>query len=376
MLLVVTHTFNVFSQRILQVKKQETMSLKLSQICRKYSLLLGFLLFFQFVYSQYNFAELDKQIAEHAKMLGGNMVTLIYKDNKIVYEKKVGDFDKRTIIPIASCSKWFTAAMVMTLVDEGKISLDDKVSKYIPLFDAYRKSYITIRHCLSHQTGIQQDAPTVLNLLDRKKFVSLEEEVNSFAKKDIDFNPGTGFYYGGVGLNIAARICEIVTRKNFNQLMLERIFRPLGMRTTTFQNENFSLPPNPSGGAKSCAEEYMNFLTMILNNGVYKDKRILSEAAIKEMQTEQISIDKIKYIPKVADGATYGLGEWIMEKDANNVGTVISSPGLFGSWPMIDKCRGYAVVFFVKTLINESKRNIYDDIKSSIDNCIPKTKCN
>lgn len=354
------------------------MSSFLSSICRKCSPIVGFLLFFQSAFAQYDFTELNKQIDNHSKELGGNVVALIYKDNKVIYEKKVGDFDKRSVIPIASCSKWLTAALVMELVDEGKISLDDKVSKYIPIFTTYGKSYITIRHCLSHQTGIQQDPPTILNILERKKFVSLEEEVNNFAsKKDIDFNPGMGFHYGGAGLNIAARICEIVTRKNFNQLMLEKIFRPLGMRTTTFQNDNYSLPPNPSGGAKSCAEEYLNFLTMILHNGVYKDKRVLSEAAIKEMQTSQVDLSMIKYAPKAAEGFTYGLGEWIMEKDAANVGTIISCPGLFGTWPMIDKIRGYAMVIFVKNWISsENKKKIYSDIISAVENILPQENLN
>jgi CubicO group peptidase (beta-lactamase class C family) len=354
------------------------MSLFFALICRKCSATAVFLLFFQSAFSQYDFTELNKRIDSHAKDLGGNMVALIYKDNKVIYEKKIGDFDKKSVIPVAGCSKWLTAALVMELVDEGKISLDDKISKYIPLFATYGKSYITIRHCLSHQTGIKQEQPMFLNILDKKKFASLEEEVNSYAsKKDIDFNAGTGFYYGEAGLNIAGRICEIVTRKNFNQLMLEKIFRPLGMRVTTFQNDNYSLPPNPSGGAKSCADEYLNFLTMILNNGVYKGKRVLSEAAIKEMQTSQNDLSMVKYAPKTTEGFTYGLGEWIMEKNADNAGTVICSPSLLGTWPMIDKNRGYAMVIFVKALnSSENKGKLYADIITSVQNIIPQDKNN
>ena len=346
-------------------------------ICRKCSPALIFLLFFQSAFCQYDFTLLNNKLELHSKELGGNIVALLYKDNKVIYEKKIGAFDKKTPIPIASCSKWLTTAMIMTLVDEGKISLDDKVIKYIPLFATYRKSYITIRQCLSHQTGIKQEQPSIMNILERKKYPSLEEEVNSFAKKDIDFNPGTGFYYGDIGINIAARICEIVTKKNFNQLMLEKIFRPMGMRVTTFQNENYNLPPNPSGGAKSCPEEYLNFLTMILNKGIYKDKRILSEVAIKEMETQQIDPATIKYIPKAAEGYSYGLGEWLIDKDADNKGVVISCPGLFGSFPLIDNCRGYAFVIFTKTLISgENKKKIYTDIIDSIDQIILSEKCN
>ncbi|MFX5517679.1 serine hydrolase domain-containing protein, partial [Acinetobacter baumannii] len=83
-------------------------------------------------------------------------------------------------------------------------------------------------------------------ILQRKKFPNLEEEVKDFIeKKDIAFNPGTGFAYGTVGLNIAGRVCEIVSKKSFQQLALEKLFRPLGMRATTFANEDFSIAPNP-----------------------------------------------------------------------------------------------------------------------------------
>ncbi|MBS1578697.1 MAG: beta-lactamase family protein [Bacteroidetes bacterium] len=349
------------------------MSLKFKLNCIKVSSVLVFLLLFQPVFAQYDFNEVDKKIEKYRKELGNNVIALIYKDGKLIYDKHWGDMDKKTIAPIASCSKWLTAAVVMTLVDEGKISLDDKVAKYIPDFAKYSKGYITIRHCLSHQTGIEQEQTNLMSILSRKKYNTLEEEVNDImSKKDIAFNAGTGFAYGGVGLNIAGRICEIVTKKNFNQLMLERLFRPLGMRGTTFQNENFNLAPNPSGGAKSNAEEYMNFLIMILNKGMFNGKRILSEAAINEMQKEQITLDMVKYTPAAGKGYTYGLGEWIMEKDAAGNSTVVACPGLFGTWPMVDKCRGYASIFFVKTLLGgERKRDAYLDIKTSIDAVIP-----
>jgi Beta-lactamase class C and other penicillin binding proteins len=339
-------------------------------------MVLVFLLFFQAGHSQYNFSEVDRKLQMASKRLGGSVSALIYKDSAIVYEKNIGSIDKKTAIPIASCSKWLTAALVMTFVDQGLISLDDYVTKYIPVFSEYRKGYITIRECLSHQTGIEQKPFSLRSFYGEKKFRSLEEEVNYYASKtEIDFNAGEGFYYGSVGLNIAARICELVGKRDFNRLMLERIFRPLQMKSTTFQNDNLDIAPNPSGGAKSTAEDYMHFLMMILNKGVYKGKRILSEAAVNEMQTEQVTLDKIKYAPKVAEGLTYGLGEWIVAKDENGKSTVVASPGLLGSWPLIDKCRGYAVVFFVKAVITEERKSIYEDIIQSVNEVILNDHC-
>ena len=75
----------------------------------------------------------------------------------------------------------------------------------------------------------------------------------------------------------------------------------------------------------------------------------------------------VKYQPALVLGYNYGLGVWIRDKDANDAGTVITSPGLYGSYPLIDYCRGYASLIFVKTLLNEQKKEIYDSLKDAID---------
>lgn len=326
------------------------------------------------VFSQYNFTELDKKLDDTKKQLGGDVVAMIYKDGKVIYQKTIGEFKPNTQAPIASCSKWLTAAIVMRFVDEGKLNLDDKVSTYLPIFEKYGKKYITIRHCLSHQTGIQQEKNNLLKLLTRKKFETLEEEVNDFASaKEIDFNAGSGFHYGNIGLNIAARVLEVITRRSFEQIAQEKLFRPLMMRQTTFRNDQGGAP-NPSGGAQSSAGDYMNFLSMILNKGMFNGNRILSEVAIAEMQKEQISLDKIKYAPAAAEGYTYGLGEWIMAKNSAGVTTVVSSPGLFGTWPMVDNCRGYALIIFVKNFLGEQKKNLYEQMIASVNSQMPQCK--
>jgi hypothetical protein len=81
----------------------------------------------------------------------------------------------------------------------------------------------------------------------------------------------------------------------------------------------------------------------------------------------------IKYAPKAAAGYNYGYGEWILETDENGNSTVVASPGLFGSWPMVDKCRNYACLFFTRGLLGEEKRDIYLDIKKTIDEQLSST---
>ncbi len=348
------------------------MSYKTKLDCLKCTLVLSLLLTCLVSKSQYDFGRVDKLLTTNQKALGNRVAAMVYKDGKIVYQKELGEFTVKSQAPVASCSKWLTAALVMTFVDEGKLSLDEKVSTYIPIFETYSKGYITLRQCLAHETGIA-DSKGIGKILEHKKFESLEEEVNSFAKKEIAANAGKVFFYGNIGPDIAARVVEIVAKKSFETLIKTRILTPLMMRHTTFSGDADLV--DPAGGALSSAADYMNFLTMILDKGMFMGKRVLSEKAVAEMGTIQNKNIPIKYTPKIAEGFDYGLGQWIQETDASGNSTVVSCPGLFGTWPYVDKCRGYACIIFTKNLLGDEKRDLYIQIKKAIDEQIT-TTCN
>ena len=106
---------------------------------------------------------------------------------------------------------------------------------------------------------------------------------------------------------------------------------------------------------------------MILNKGEFNGKRILSEKSINEMHTLRTNSSIIKLTPKIAEGFNYGLGEWIQDTDENGKATVVSCPSLFGTWPMVDLCRGYACIVFPSSILKDSQRGLYKDIKSAID---------
>ena len=357
------------------------MSLKIKFYCLKFSLFIVSLLIFQTSKAQkkqeqlqpkYGLGELDKILEEKQDLIGKDYVVLIWKkDDTLVYKKEVGEYKSKTMAPIASCSKWLTAALVMQFVDEGKISLDDPVMKYIPEFEKYMKKYLTIRHCLSHMTGIEDDNKFFKRFLQSSKFPSLDEEINSFAAREIRANAGTDFWYGNIGLNIAARVLEVVSKRKFDLLIKQKLFIPLGMRQTTFTTLDGSLY-NPSGGAKSTADDYMRFLVMLMNKGKYNGKQILREESVDEMMKVQTTSGMIKYAPKAAEGFNYALGSWVIEQTAPkanepSIATALASPGLFGTWPMIDFCRGYAYILFVKNFLGEERANAHLEIKKVID---------
>ncbi|MBP8116011.1 MAG: beta-lactamase family protein [Chitinophagaceae bacterium] len=355
-----------------------------------------FLLLLQPVYSQNNWRALDSELEANQKLLGNNVVAMIWNKDSILFKKEMGDFNSKTQAPIASCSKWLTAALVMQFVDEGKLSLDDRVVKYIPEFEKYFKSYITIRQCLSHMTGIKDEEGMLKKLIKRRKLESLEEEVNGFAAQSIRANAGNDFWYGNIGLNIAGRVLEVISKKKFDLLIRTKLFTPLGMTKTTFTETN-GAPVNPSGGAKSTADDYMKFLVMLLNKGKFNGVQILSESSVNEMRLVQNTLDQIAYAPKSAEGFKYASGSWVIEEmvftqrivndkplnrpavpmppgDVTIKKTVIASslasPGLFGTWPMVDFCRGYAYIVFVKNFLGEERAGVHIDLKKIIDSTI------
>ena len=308
----------------------------------------------------------DAVLKSNQKALGNNLAALAWKDDKVVYklelEKEIGDFNGRTQVPAGVASQWLTAAVVMAYVDDGKISLDDKVSKYIPIFAKYMKTYITIRNCLSHTTGIQADPVGALKLLQKSKYASLEDEVDAFAsKRDIATNPGTEILFSQIGPDIAARVLEVVTKKTFDRLAQEKIFHPLKMRGSTFTNDNGGAI-NAAEGATTTANDFINFVAMILNKGTLDGKKVLSEKSIAEMETIQFPTLPIKYVPKGMEGLKPGLGCWL-QPDASEV----SNPNLSGFWAYVDRSGKYAAVLVVKSPESEPKKEIYHQFRQTLD---------
>jgi CubicO group peptidase (beta-lactamase class C family) len=329
--------------------------------CRRFSLFAFLLLFCLSVLAQTNFDAVDQLIKQNQKALGQGFALVIWKDGKAIYQKQgYPDFTAKTQAPIGGAGDWMTAALVMTFVDEGKLSLDDKVTQYIPLFGKYMKGYITIRNCLTNTTGIKADEG-IAKMLQKSKFETLEDMVNAYASKhDIATNPGTEFFYSNIGPNIAGRVLEIISKKSFDRLMRERITNPLKMRGTSFTNEEGGAV-NPSGGARSTANDYINFLAMLLNKGMFDGKRILSEKAVQEMETAQFASLPVKYLPKDMTVAHFGLGSYLIDANASGGSNTLACPNLLGTAPFIDKCRNYAAILIVEKP-QEEKKPLYQNL--------------
>ena len=148
-------------------------------------------------------------------------------------------------------TKPITATAVMILQDEGKLSIDDPVAKYIPAFEAAAlrdgkpKQPVTLRHCLTHTAGLAGS---------QQNEGSLKDTIEKLAGRPLDFEPGTKWQYSP-GMSVCGRVVEIVSGKPFDEFLAERIFRPLKMADTTFhpsaaQQPRLALLYQPGEGGK------------------------------------------------------------------------------------------------------------------------------
>jgi CubicO group peptidase (beta-lactamase class C family) len=256
----------------------------------------------------------------------------------------------------------------MSLVEEGKISLDDTVSKYIPEFTG-EKASITIRQLFAHTSGL----PTETRCRNDKK-TSLESCAREIAALKLKSTPGDEFFYAGVSMHVGGRIAEIVSGKSWNDLFVEKIAAPLGMTETDFFAYGPTKNPRPAGDVRSSADEYARFLQMLLQQGTFNGKRILSPASVVEMHKDQTGDARIEYtIYEKHRGldpnlllARYGVGMWREKFDLNS-GQVheLSSQGALGFTPWIDVERNLAAVISVRSSFSRIMPD-YLEIKNEI----------
>jgi len=145
---------------------------------------------------------------------------------------------------IASNSKQFTAMALMLLEDEGKLKLDDHVSKYIPGISGGDR--ITLRQLLSHTSGLQDFWPQDYSFEDMESATTPQHIVDKWAKKPLDFEPGTRWQYSNTGYVVAGMIAEKVSGQSLLTYLRRKIFDPLGMKSVLDQDDT-NTPAFPAG---------------------------------------------------------------------------------------------------------------------------------
>ncbi len=291
-------------------------------------------------------------------------VTLVADREHIIHLSAVGKRDIEhnlpmrtdTIFWVASMTKPITATAVLMLQDEGKLSIDDPVSKYIPQFAALRTpsgkpANLTLRQLLTHTSGLA-DVPKKQAQTAR----TLAELVPMVLALPMKFEPGTQWDYCQSGINTLGRIIEIVSGQSYADFMRRRLFDPLGMTDATFYPNKAQikrlavsydmtdgkLKPTairllpgpvgdrnhyaaPNGGLFCTAGDYCRFSQMLLNGGRLDGRQYLKPETVKLMTSIQTGkLKNVGFVP----GSAWGLGVGLVKKPTGI--TAMLSPGTFG----------------------------------------------
>lgn len=233
----------------------------------------------------------------------------IVQNGRLVYANAAGHASLKpdrkataqTRYAVGSISKQFTAAAILLAVEQGKMSLDDPVSKYYP--DLTRANEITIRELLSHTSGYEDYAPQDYIIPDWTKPLSPDALLDRWGKKPLDFDPGTEWQYSNTNFVLAGRIFEKATGQPLLPFLQKQIFDPLGMTTAgdciaykspedAVAYTRYALgPPRPAlregpGWYFAAGELCMTPGDLAKWDIAFLNKRILSRDSYREFTTE------------------------------------------------------------------------------------------
>jgi CubicO group peptidase (beta-lactamase class C family)/glyoxylase-like metal-dependent hydrolase (beta-lactamase superfamily II) len=299
-----------------------------------------------------------------AKEIAG-AVTLVATPERIVHLDATGlatinpDEAMRadTIFWIASMSKPILGTLLLMLQDDGLLSVEDPVEKYLPEFKKLtsqdgKPARLTVRQLLTHTSGLAEVTPA-----QERAARTLADLIPLYISKPVAFTPGSKWVYCQSGINTGGRIAEVVAGEPLEKLLQRRLFGPLGMVDTTFYLTEKQLPrlarsyqrsargdlepadifilhgkspasqdrfPAANGGLFSTAPDYARFCQMLLRGGELGDKRYLKAETVKLMTTIHTDDLKTGFTP----GNGWGLG-WGVVREPQGV-TAMLSPGTFG----------------------------------------------
>jgi len=277
----------------------------------------------------------------------------VVRDGKIAFEKAYGkarldpptDARSEMRYSIGSVSKQFNAAAILLLAQEGKLSLDDRVSRYFP--NLTRAGEISIRQLLSHTSGYQDYYPQDYVPLFMQQPVTAADIVDRWARKPLDFDPGTRWQYSNTNFVIAGQIVEKVAREPFYSFLSKRILQPLGM-TTVLNLADQTLGPNDpigytrfaSGPPRPAIPEGRGWLYAAGELGMTAHDLALWDISLIERKfLKPASFDAFTSPIRLRDGATtsYALGVNVSNSDGHLVishdGAVAGFVSLNTIWP-------------------------------------------
>ncbi len=240
-------------------------------------------------------------------MPDGKVMEKYYGKANIEYKAPV---EKDTIFPIGSLSKTHTAIGIMMLKEQGKLNVNDKITKYFPDCAAWEK--ITIKNLMQHTSGIQSITAVEPFKSNQMKDWKPEEIMAILQPLKLDFEPGTNAQYSNSGCILLSMIIEKVSGMTYNDFLQKNIAGPLGMTNTMFVGNRVIVPKRASGymtvDGKTQNAEYASTLAPFGSGGIISkvtDIIKLKDAFQPGKVLKKESIDEMFAITKLNDGRDY-----------------------------------------------------------------------
>jgi CubicO group peptidase (beta-lactamase class C family) len=362
-------------------------------------------------------------------MAGASAV--VVRKGKVVYQTYQGVMDLETKKPVtaetmfrvASMTKPVTSAAIMMMIEEGKVHLNDAVSRYIPEFKSLKAAVqsgppipaapggrggtpqfytmppareITVKDLLTHVSGLASGdmSNSTVRSIARKEGEKLENYIPRLGVTALEFQPGTRWAYSAqAGHDTLGRIVEIASGMPLDKFFQTRIFDPLGMKDIAFwpaeanwprvasvynlaqgkltKNNNPNGMSSPvyfmgSGGLISTPLDYIPFGAMLANGGVLNGKQVMGKKTIEMMSAMHVP----DTLPGRAAGEGYGLGVRVVTDHAKN-GTMLSNgtygwSGVYGTHFFVDPVESVVGVLMVQTANREVNREFEDLVAQAV----------
>ncbi len=293
-----------------------------------------------------------KQSVTDKQLTGYSFV--VFNNSGTVFKQAGGDETMDAVEPLASASKLPSAAAILTLVDQGKLDLDEPVSTYLQGHIAWPqgKAAITMRMLLSHTSGLPDDTSSGTPECIANRFTTLALCAQEIADAPLSYPPGTNFDYGGVDYQLAGYIATVISgADSWDSFFDQAIGTPLQLSSFTYNPDGNDTNPLIGGGASANAPDYATFLRMILNGGMYNNQQILSSDDISALEHNEIgSSINVANTPLPSNQFPgYGLGVFIEAPSlyVGSPGPEYSDPGLFGTTPWFDVGLNYGAVLLI-----------------------------
>ncbi len=318
------------------------------------------------------------------------VVTLVARHGHVASLEAVGyqDLESKTpmrtdtLFRLASVTKPVTCAGIMSLVDEGRVSLIDPAEKYLPEFKGLKLNPCGTRAGYNCELVTPSRPVNILDLMTHTSGLpgsaardtppkTLAERVAAVSGATLLFEPGTAWNYSNIGIAALGRIIEVVSGQPYDRFLAERIFRPLEMNDTFFfvpqdkakrvasvytyepaglKRVTMAEPkfPAPEGGLFSTAADMARFHQMLLDKGILNGQRVLSAAAVEAMTTSQTGSMKAGFAPGVGHGFGFEVvRETLGTYRYNSIGSYVKG-GAYRTYGWVDPAKDLVGIIFMQ----------------------------